>query len=165
MPIIEKEILRICIETYMFNNFIQNSCFIWFGSIHVPLINVNKFAQLLDIFIFLFASTFFIITFVDLWLWLWMNKNSICYQFYWQIIRELSDTYFVFRASTRNFLVGCRWTCHCWCNRVHYFRRIREILINLLIVWCLWLHSILIAHIEKLRLLIAIMNYVDFSIE
>lgn len=53
----------------------------------------------------------------------------------------VENTHFIIWASSNFF--GCRWTGHCRCNRVHYFRRIRKNRIDLLIVWRLWLHSIL----------------------
>lgn len=56
--------------------------------------------------------------------------------------------YLIFRASS-NFFRCSWWTCHCRCDRVHYFRLIRSSLINLLIIWRLLLHLYLkIGNIE-----------------
>lgn len=49
------------------------------------------------------------------------------------------EAYLIIWASS-NFFRCSWWTCHCRCDRVHYFRLIRSSLINLLIIRRLLLH-------------------------
>ena len=133
--------------TYRFNNFIQNGCFIRFGCVHVPFVDLKEFTQLLNVLILLFPTTFLIITFVYLRLRLFETdeeeKNRAKHGFSVIILGFRNEaravntalvnnqiTYFVIRFSS-NFFRCSWWTCHGRGNRVHYFR-LRLYCLNLL---------------------------------
>lgn len=108
--------------TYLLNNFTENSCFIRFASGHIPLINLQKFAQLFDVLIFELTTSLFVVTFIDLRLWLLASKKLLTSS---RLIKNKNDSFFysllylIVWFSTN--LLGSSWRHNGRNHRVHYF--------------------------------------------